>query len=106
MSKLLIKGKLYEPIKVGDPGDWYEGRPDSVCVDCGAKYGEQHLPNCDIERCPARGGQLITCNCGVVYDVSDNASDAEINKLIEKQRQESTLFHADKESGEVKYGRL
>ena len=99
MSKLLIKGKLYDPIKVGDPGDWYEGRLDSVCGDCGAKYSEQHRPNCDIERCPACGGQLITCNCGVVYDVSDNASEAETNQLIEKQRQENTRLHADKESG-------
>ena len=33
------------------------------CHDCGAKPGEFHKPNCDVERCPFCGGQLISCNC-------------------------------------------
>lgn len=48
MSKFSIDGKLYDPIKVGDPGDWDEGNPDAVCDDCGAKFGEQHMEGCDI----------------------------------------------------------
>ena len=56
------KGKEYEPIKVGDPGDFYQGE-DSRCGDCGAKYGHYHHPGCDCERCPVCGGQLISCDC-------------------------------------------
>jgi hypothetical protein len=31
------------------------------CTDCGAAPGEHHRPDCDIERCPYCGGQLIVC---------------------------------------------
>ena len=75
MSKLLIRGKLYNPIKVGDEGDWYFGDKDGVCGDCGKHYGEQHLPNCDIERCPRCGGP-------------DDVSDEELQELIREQRKE------------------
>ena len=71
MSRLLIHGKLYEPIKVGDEGDWYFGEPGATCGDCGEAYGKQHLPQCDVERCPLCGGQLLSCDCGPVYDVED-----------------------------------
>ncbi len=39
MSKFLIDGKLYDPIKVGDVGDWDEGNPNAICDDCGAQFG-------------------------------------------------------------------
>ncbi len=48
--KYLIKGKLYNPVKVGDAGDWYAGEPNSRCGDCKEKYGEYHLDGCDVER--------------------------------------------------------
>ena len=78
MGKLLIKGKLYNPIKVGDPGDWYEGREHAECGDCGAKYGEQHLPGCD---------------CGKVYDVEEKekTADAEIEYLLQERLRQSEL---------------
>lgn len=88
MGKLLIQGKLYSPIKVGDPGDWYENEPNGVCGDCGERYGEQHMPQCDVERCPACGGQMLSCDCGPVFDVDENTSEQELNELIELQKAE------------------
>lgn len=87
MSRLLIHGKLYNPIKVGDHGDWYENEPDGVCGDCGHKYGEQHMPQCDVERCPSCGGQMLSCDCGPVYDVDDDIDEEILRELIERQKQ-------------------
>jgi len=33
------------------------------CHDCNCKEGELHHPNCDWERCPFCGGQLLSCAC-------------------------------------------
>lgn len=62
---IMHNGKEYEPVKVGDPGDFYYGEynKDTVCGDCGAHYGHYHHPGCDRERCPICGGQLIFCGC-------------------------------------------
>ncbi len=89
--KYLIKGKLYDPIKVGDAGDWTQ-EPNSTCGDCGKGQGEYHMEGCDVERCPCCGGQLISCDCGAIYTVEDDVSEEELNELIkiqEKENQES-----------------
>lgn len=77
-KRIVVHGKntkSYDRIKVGDPGDWYEeyvGTPEEKnirCGDCGAKIGFYHHANCDNERCPICGGQLLSCSC---FDVSES----------------------------------
>lgn len=84
----LIKGKLYDPILFGDEDeDWGSSIGENpTCGDCGCHVGEQHKPNCDIERCPACGGQMLSCNCGVIYEVTDKSK---LPELIKKQAKEN-----------------
>ena len=37
--------------------------PSGHCHDCNAPHGGLHHLGCDVERCPACGGQLISCGC-------------------------------------------
>ena len=96
MSRLLIKGQLFDPVKIGDVGDWYEHDPNCSCGDCGRHYGEQHIAGCDIERCPSCGGQLISCGCGAIYDVPDEYTEKQINELIDEQKLENKRLAEDR----------
>ena len=62
----ICEGEQYEPVKVGDDGDFFEGDDKNVrCGDCGAKHGFYHHEGCDCERCPVCGNQLISCDCDI-----------------------------------------
>ena len=57
-----INGLMYERIRYGDElDDW--GADSRPCGDCAVIKGQYHVPGCDIESCPACGGQAISCTC-------------------------------------------
>jgi hypothetical protein len=55
-------GKEMQRVRYGDEeDDW--GADSKPCHDCGVIKGEFHVPECDVERCPACGGQIFGCDC-------------------------------------------
>lgn len=62
IKAIMINGKEYRRINYGnEEEDW--GADDHACDDCAVIKGQFHVPGCDIERCPACGGQAIGCDC-------------------------------------------
>ena len=99
--KYLILGKLYDPVKCGDENDWYEDATDenTSCGDCGCKLDEQHYMSCDIERCPACGMQLISCDCQPVFEVTEEQTKNPkyMSGLIIKQQLERIAWQKELE---------
>jgi len=58
------KGKPFRRVKVGDPGDSYEGKKVTTCASCGVSFGRFHHADCEKEICPICGDQLTTCEHG------------------------------------------
>ena len=67
----VIGGRQYARIAYGaESDDW--GAERQTCGDCGVLKGQLHVPSCDIERCPACGGQAISCDCDYEGDDEDD----------------------------------
>lgn len=55
-------GRSVSRIRYGDEQDDWDA-DKQPCHDCAVFKGEFHVPGCDVEECPACGGQLISCDC-------------------------------------------
>ena len=59
---IVLGTKEFSRIRYGNEShDW--GADERPCHDCRVLKGEYRVPGCDVERCPACDGQLLTCDC-------------------------------------------
>ena len=69
-----INGVVYARIPYGsEKNDW--GAAEHPCHDCAVVKGQLHVESCEVERCPACGGQAF--NCGCEYEGVDDALEAQ-----------------------------
>jgi hypothetical protein len=63
--------------------DW--GANERACHDCAVIKGELHVPGCDVERCPACGGQIFSCDCEWQSSARRKPTSKQFKPFSEKQ---------------------
>lgn len=80
-------GVTVERVRYGsETEDW--GANTKPCHDCCVIKGEYHVPGCDVERCPACGGQVLGgCECEELNE-KNRKSTGKASKPFSKRQQQ------------------
>lgn len=79
-SPIGIGGHSYQPIRHGRDR-WTRGTKHR-CGDCNVRPGRVHHHGCDMERCPACGGQSMSCDC--IWTGEEHLSEDWIEELEDR----------------------
>jgi hypothetical protein len=67
ITTCIANGQVVARVRYGEEeDDWGANR--RPCHDCAVVKGEFHVEGCDVERCPACGGQRFNCDCEACED--------------------------------------
>jgi hypothetical protein len=65
--QVCVTSTPFDRIRYGDERRMWDSKRKvklpPACHDCVALKGQLHVPGCDMEECPACGGQAIACGC-------------------------------------------